>query len=141
MTLSTVYPNKSQVSQACDLSGLKGLPLWFGRMRQVSLRGRGLWGLEGWWGGGRASLGWWGGEGQSFDWGWSVWGGRKGTVRALKARAGFCSLGLWLTRRDTQAGEGGSHPAPTKHPAILWSEKQPKKLTNRHKGQLPSPNG
>ena len=60
MTISTVYPNKSQVSQASDLSGLKGLPLWFGRMRQVSLRGRGLWGLAGV-GGGEGGLHWDGG--------------------------------------------------------------------------------
>ena len=51
------------VSQACDLSGLKGsLPLWFGRMGQVSLRGRGALKGRGWVGGRKSFTGMVGGR-------------------------------------------------------------------------------
>ena len=61
------------------------------------------------------------------------WWGRKGTVRGLKARPGFCSLGLWLTRGDTQAGGGGGGSRQGRtHPPVVWSVG----LTNRKKCNL-----
>ena len=93
-----------EASQACDLPGL-----WKGS--RCGLAGGG-------WGRLAREEGWW---------------GRKGTVRGLKARPGFCSLGLWLTRGDTQAGggRGGSRQGRT-HPPVVWSVG----LTNRKKCNL-----